>query len=265
MYRPFRTYTRCLKITEKVSFNIASEASYVYILSGQKFIKNAKNAPCGEFFLKTWSLLSNSVMLPDKNWRKMPKLENSNETFWVIFKQCGWSGFQIKEVSIHPLMGFFRPGKGPNVVYHYLLQCLKMSHFFCLNCFGQTWCVVHSWKFEKSTLATVFENPSKRSHFVTFIFTLKLLQIFEPIIDTNCINCFIEILLRLLGKVCIRGNHATFTSLLLRLSDFALLEEKSGQTWGHQIAQFVKSGKGKNDSGHFENVQKTQRLKNRHS
>ena len=26
---------RCLKITEKVSFNIASEASYVYILNGQ--------------------------------------------------------------------------------------------------------------------------------------------------------------------------------------------------------------------------------------
>ena len=35
----------CLKITEKVSFNIASEASYVYILSGQKLIKNAKNRP----------------------------------------------------------------------------------------------------------------------------------------------------------------------------------------------------------------------------
>ena len=32
----------CLKITEKVSFNIASEASYVYILSGQKLVKNAK-------------------------------------------------------------------------------------------------------------------------------------------------------------------------------------------------------------------------------
>ena len=31
---------QCLKITEKVSFNIAREASYVYILSGQKFIKN---------------------------------------------------------------------------------------------------------------------------------------------------------------------------------------------------------------------------------
>ena len=31
------------KITEKVSFNITSEASYVYILTGQKLIKNAKN------------------------------------------------------------------------------------------------------------------------------------------------------------------------------------------------------------------------------
>ena len=27
---------------KKVAFNIASEASYVYILNGQKFIKNAK-------------------------------------------------------------------------------------------------------------------------------------------------------------------------------------------------------------------------------
>ena len=35
---------RCLKIIQKVSFNISSEASYVYILSGQKLIKNAKNS-----------------------------------------------------------------------------------------------------------------------------------------------------------------------------------------------------------------------------
>ena len=52
--------TQCLKITEKVSFNIASEASYVYILSGQKLIKNAKMGNFGEF-LKTWGLRSNSV------------------------------------------------------------------------------------------------------------------------------------------------------------------------------------------------------------
>ena len=41
---------RCLKITEKVSFNIASEASYVYILSGQKLVQNAKNSPLWRVF-----------------------------------------------------------------------------------------------------------------------------------------------------------------------------------------------------------------------
>ena len=30
---------------QKVAFNIASEASYVYILSGQKLIENAKSGP----------------------------------------------------------------------------------------------------------------------------------------------------------------------------------------------------------------------------
>ena len=32
-----------MKITEKVALNIASEASYDYILNGQKLTKNAKN------------------------------------------------------------------------------------------------------------------------------------------------------------------------------------------------------------------------------
>ena len=32
-------------------FNIASEASYVYILSGQKFIKNAQNGPSWRLFV----------------------------------------------------------------------------------------------------------------------------------------------------------------------------------------------------------------------
>ena len=56
----WRLYTRCLKITEKVSFNIASEASYVYILSGQKLIKSAKKWSIWRVF-KTWTLRSNSV------------------------------------------------------------------------------------------------------------------------------------------------------------------------------------------------------------
>ena len=45
-----RETTRCHKITEKISFNIASEATYVYILSGQKLIKIAKNGPFWRIF-----------------------------------------------------------------------------------------------------------------------------------------------------------------------------------------------------------------------
>ena len=37
---------------KNVSFNIASEASYVYILSGQKFIKNVKNCQFWRFLEK---------------------------------------------------------------------------------------------------------------------------------------------------------------------------------------------------------------------
>ena len=50
-----------LKIPEKVAFNIASEASYVYILSGQKFIKNVKKGQFGEI-LKNWSLWSDRLI-----------------------------------------------------------------------------------------------------------------------------------------------------------------------------------------------------------
>ena len=91
----------------KVSFNIASEASYVYILSGQKFIENATN---GLFWrlksvtrqisfnrtkmpillLENWSLWSNSVIKQvnfsmTKIVEKCPKCQNSNEKFWEIF------------------------------------------------------------------------------------------------------------------------------------------------------------------------------------
>ena len=55
VYKKFTfSASRCLKITQKVSFNIASEASYVYI--------------CNVI------------------WWKMPKLKNWNETIFVIFK-----------------------------------------------------------------------------------------------------------------------------------------------------------------------------------
>ena len=63
----FSTVARYLKITEKVSFNIVSEASYVYILSGQRFIKKCqkwsnfasfwKPKPCGQTLLPDRSVL----------------------------------------------------------------------------------------------------------------------------------------------------------------------------------------------------------------
>ena len=86
--------SQCLKIAQKVAFNIASEASYVYILSGQKFIKNAKNGRFWRLF-ETWSSQSQSVTIhvsfkSTKNCWKKPKFINSNETYRVIFKQCGF-------------------------------------------------------------------------------------------------------------------------------------------------------------------------------
>ena len=60
------TSSQCLKITEKKSHSIL-RAKRAYILSRQKFIKNAKN---GEF-LKTWSLRSNSATRQvTYNWTK---------------------------------------------------------------------------------------------------------------------------------------------------------------------------------------------------
>ena len=46
----FAQRLQCLKITEKVSLNIASEASYVYILSGHNLNKSTKNGPFWRVF-----------------------------------------------------------------------------------------------------------------------------------------------------------------------------------------------------------------------
>ena len=76
--------SRCLKTTEKVSFNIASEASYVYILSGQKLIKNAKNIP----FWRVFENLKLAVKQCYQTGQISGKCQNSNATFRVIFKHC---------------------------------------------------------------------------------------------------------------------------------------------------------------------------------
>ena len=89
---------QCLKITEKVSFNIASVASYVYILSGLKLIEKAKNGPF-------WRVFENLKLAVKQCYQTGQKLvENAktkkfqNATFWLIFKHCGLSakGFFLK-------------------------------------------------------------------------------------------------------------------------------------------------------------------------
>jgi len=71
----------------KNHFNIASEASYICILSGQKLIENAINGPFWRVFRKPEAcgqtvLPDKSVSIGPKNWWKMPKLKiKSNATF----------------------------------------------------------------------------------------------------------------------------------------------------------------------------------------
>ena len=61
-------HTQCLKVTEKVAFNIASEASYVYILSRQKFMKNAPKWSISRVFenLKLAVLPDRSILIGQK-------------------------------------------------------------------------------------------------------------------------------------------------------------------------------------------------------
>ena len=76
------TYPRCLKITEKVSFNIASEASYVYIMSGQKFIKMPKMVNFGEFFENLKIAVKSVTRQVTFNRTKIGgKCQNSKATF----------------------------------------------------------------------------------------------------------------------------------------------------------------------------------------
>ena len=66
-------HTQCLKITDKVSFNIAIEASYVYILSGQKLLKNAQK----------WSILASFCKPVACGETALPE-----GSIWVILKRC---------------------------------------------------------------------------------------------------------------------------------------------------------------------------------
>ena len=77
--------TQCFKIAKKVAFNIVSEARYVFILSGQKLIKNAKNGPF-------WRDFENLKLVVKQCYQMVENPKKEMRHFWVIFKHCDQSG-----------------------------------------------------------------------------------------------------------------------------------------------------------------------------
>ena len=59
-----------MKIKEKVALNIASEASNVYILGGQKFIKNAIDGPF-------WRVFENLKLAVEQCYQAGQLMENA--------------------------------------------------------------------------------------------------------------------------------------------------------------------------------------------
>ena len=78
--------TQCLKITEKVAFNIASEASYCNILSRQKLIKNAKNSQFWRVFENLMFTVKPVNFDRSKIGQKRQNSKAQDATFLVIFK-----------------------------------------------------------------------------------------------------------------------------------------------------------------------------------
>ena len=74
------------KSQKKVSFNIASEASYVYILIKQRFIENVKSAQFWRVFDKL-KLVGKQCYIPDRSILIGQQLvvNAKIETFWLIF------------------------------------------------------------------------------------------------------------------------------------------------------------------------------------
>ena len=74
-----------------MSHKIASEASYVHFMSGQKLIKNAKMVNLASFWkLEAFgqTVLPDMLLFIEQKLVKNAKLEISYATFWVIFKHC---------------------------------------------------------------------------------------------------------------------------------------------------------------------------------
>ena len=92
--------TQCLKITEKVSINSMSKASYIFILSGQKFLKNAKNGSFWRVFENLKLAVKQVSFNRTKIGGKCQNLKRSNEHLSNFQTMCVFMNLVLKIVHI---------------------------------------------------------------------------------------------------------------------------------------------------------------------
>ena len=100
----FLSPPQCLKFTQKVAFNIASEASYVCILSIKNSLKVPKMVNLGTFWKTeaTWKqCYQTGQFQKGKNWWKGPKLKNWQWDILGDFQPL-WRGYSLPKERIKP-------------------------------------------------------------------------------------------------------------------------------------------------------------------
>ena len=90
------------KLHKKVAVNIASVASYVYIWSGQKLVKNAKNGfwkpkACGQIVLPESSLLKGQK-LSENDKIKQFKCDNGNSKYVRFWDTVFYSFLNVVDI-----------------------------------------------------------------------------------------------------------------------------------------------------------------------
>ena len=114
-------FGQLLKVFENVLFNIASEASYIYILSGQKFFKNAKKCQfwkpeaCGQTVLPDRSFLIRQKLMGNAKIEELKcDILSHFHTLWydyfVLINKCNGGDSQTEIMSGHlsPELSFSR-------------------------------------------------------------------------------------------------------------------------------------------------------------
>ena len=133
-----------MKIKEKVSFNFSSEASYVYILIGQRSLKMPKMVNLGDF-LKSLSLWSNSVTRQVNINRK--KIGRNSQNY---------SKYRICIFLVLPFSTNFCLIKSDLYGYTVWLQASAFQNLSKLDHFWHLYRTFVHWKCKRSTLRTQF-------------------------------------------------------------------------------------------------------------